>query len=157
MFFRTVKTGLIILVGVIILGAAGLLAASRLFNFILFAPRDLSLTVSASQQVAPAESFPLQITVVNQGDAAQTLQEIEISKPYLQGVAILGSNPPFTGESTSRNWQAYSYELPLPPGQSVTITLSAQAQTEGNYQGELDVCIDARRCRRVALVTRVEP
>lgn len=157
MLSRYLKTGLMGLAAVLVLGITGFWAASRLSNFILFAPRDLQLTVSASQQVAPAESFPLQVMVVNQGSAAQTLQQIEISKPYLEGVTIVGSDPPFHDESASRNWQVYNYQLLLPPGQSVVITLSAQAQAAGNYQGELDVCLDARRCRRVALVTRVTP
>lgn len=157
MLSRYLKAGLMGLVVVIAFGVAGFLVAGRLFNFILFAPRDLGLTVSASQQVALAESFPLQITVVNQGSITQTLQHIEISKPYLNGVVILRSDPPFAVGSASRIWQTYSYDLPLPPGQSVIITLSAQALVAGNYQGELDVCLAAQRCRRVALVTRVEP
>lgn len=162
MLARYLKPGLTALAVVLVLGLAGFFAASRLSNFILFAPRDLDLNVVVSQQVAPAENFPLQITLVNQGSVAHTLQQIEISRPYLKGIAILGSEPAYADESASalagrRNWQRYSYELPLPPGQSVIITLSAQALSEGNFQGELDVCLESRRCRRVALVTRVEP
>ena len=157
MFARYLKPGLTALAVVLVLGLAGFFAASRLSNFILFAPRDLDLSVAVSQHVAPAETFPLQITVANQGSVAHTLQQIEISRPYLKGIAILGSEPAYADESAAHNWQRYSYELPLPPGQSVTITLSAQALSEGNFQGELDVCLAARRCRRVALVTRVEP
>ncbi|MCA9939675.1 MAG: hypothetical protein KC418_13605 [Anaerolineales bacterium] len=157
MITRYIRTALIGFALFLILVIGGLLLASRLFNFILFAPRDLSLVVAAPQQTTVGAQVPLQITIANEGEDALNIDHIEISRAYFRAMTVLSSDPPFLTEASSRNWEIYGYAISLAPGQSMDINLTAQAQTVGNYQGELDVCVSDLRCRRVALVTRIEP
>ena len=72
------------------------------------------------------------------------LLDLDIAGEYLKGILIESSNPPFSQSEhlPFGGWISYSYNLALPPGKEISVTLFAHAAQQGDYSGEFGFCIN---------------
>ena len=105
-------------------------------------PNDIAVQIVAPKVVKEGERFEIQLHVRNDADNEQTLMEIEIENQYLQGIAIVSSDPSFSALEDYFSSVGYTYDLPIPPEQEIKIILQAQGVLQGDYSGEFSVCID---------------
>lgn len=134
-----------------------LLVGLIIFNWLNRKP-ETNVTLAAPGQIAPEVPFTIELQIENLTDKPQMLDSIEISPDYLAGVRIDGSEPPFVemiDRPVSQD-QAYLFQHPLQPGQVLTVKLSAVAIEQGEFVGEVDVCMDGLiRCLSYGVQTVV--
>lgn len=107
-------------------------------------PRHIAVDVSAPLHTAKGEEFTFEVSVQNKAERPQLLYSIDISDEYLDGIAILRSEPPFTDcyHVPIDNTQCYEFKHDIPPGDELIVTFYAVALDPGEYSSYLDVCIN---------------
>ena len=91
------------------------------------------------------EEFVTQITVTNTLNNSQTLLSIDIGDNYLEGIALLKTDPNFTDQMhvPIDNSVSYKFEKEIGPQESITIDLYWKALSEGEFSDDIDFCIDS--------------
>lgn len=91
------------------------------------------------------EEFVTQITVTNTLNNSQTLLSIDIGDNYLEGIALLKTEPNFTEQMhiPIDNSVSYSFGKEIGPQESITIDLYWKALSEGEFSDEIDFCINS--------------
>lgn len=108
-------------------------------------PENIEVAVDSPTSIKQGERFAISVSVRNTGRSEQTLVDLDIADEFLKGVVIEGSDPPFSESEhiPLDNTISYSYDLAIPPGREISITLSAYAAYQGDYSGEFDFCINS--------------
>ncbi len=122
-------------------------------------PENIEVTVDSPTTIKQGERFAIRVSVRNTGASEQTLVDLDIADEFLKGVVIESSDPPFSQSMhiSVDNTISYSYDLAIPPGKEISITLSAYAAYQGDYSGEFDFCINSETsCLSYAVRTIVE-
>ena len=91
------------------------------------------------------EEFVTQITVTNTLNNSQTLLSIDIGDNYLEGIALLKTDPNFTDQMhvPIDNSVSYKFGKEIGPQESITIDLYWKALSEGEFSDDIDFCIDS--------------
>ena len=91
------------------------------------------------------EEFVTQITVTNTLNNSQTLLSIDIGDNYLEGIALLKTEPNFTEQMhiPIDNSVSYSFGEEIGPQETITIDLYWKALSEGEFSDEIDFCINS--------------
>jgi type 1 fimbria pilin len=104
------------------------------------------VSVEAPLNVKNGEEFIITTTVQNTDPSQkQTLVSLDIADAYLEGIAILGTAPdskearhiPFD------NTMSYVFDIPIPSGEVVEVALRAKAVKPGDFNAEVDFCINS--------------
>ena len=132
---------------VVILGISTLCCGGLGLGLMFMAqePEDIEVMVDTPLNVVQGESFVIGVRVTNTADHEQTLYSLDIADAYLDGIAITGSDPPYSTSDhipIDNTW-SYTYMLDIAPMQTVQVQLAAQALSPGDYNGEMDVCINS--------------
>ena len=108
-------------------------------------PEDVRVGVEAPAIVEAGESFTIVATVHNDAPTEQILTDLDVADEYLKGINIGASDPPFSDSMhiPIDNTRSYSFDLPIPPGGSISVTFEAVALHPGDYAGEIDFCINS--------------
>lgn len=108
-------------------------------------PQDVEVMAEAPVSANVDEPFKVVLTVRNTGPETKTLVDVDIADEFLEGVVVQSMDPPFKDAMhvPFDNTQSYSMDLPVPPGQTVTVTVSAYAAHAGDWAGDVDFCIDS--------------
>jgi hypothetical protein len=108
-------------------------------------PEDVEVRAEAPVSASTDEAFKVVLTVRNTGSETKTLVDVDIADEFLEGVVIQSMDPPFKDAMhiPFDNTQSYSMDLPVPPGQTVTVTVNAYAAHAGDWSGDVDFCIDS--------------
>ena len=108
-------------------------------------PENVEIRVEAPFSIDVNQAFEVVLTVKNTGSSNQTLVDVDIADEYLEGVVVSAMDPAFKEAMhiPFDNTQSYSMDLALPPGQEITITISAFAAHTGDYAGDIDFCINS--------------
>ena len=91
------------------------------------------------------EEFVTQITVTNTLNNSQTLVSIDIGDKYLEGIALLKTEPDFTEQMhvPIDNSVSYSFGKEIGSQESITIDLYWKALYEGEFSDDIDFCINS--------------
>ena len=135
----------------LLLGCGGLLAlvavafavwvwwiASREF------PEKMRVEVEAPLSVAAGEPFDIVARLSNEDDEAHTLVDLDVAVSYLAGIAVVGTEPPFSDAMRVpiADVQSYSFDLAVPVGKVVEVRFHAVAAHPGDHNGSFDFCVD---------------
>lgn len=85
------------------------------------------LTVSKNQE------FDITVTVKNNATKTQTLNSIEISDEYLEGIEITTSDSINEGSYYFLTGQYYEYYYDIPPGEEEIITFRTKTIKAGDF------------------------
>lgn len=102
-----------------------------------------SATLTVPVTVNVGESFDIVAHVFHSADTTQLLHSIDIGESYLQGVAIISSEPEFLDEFLLDDG-TYTHTLlaDIPAGDGADVIFHAVALKSGNWKGAFDVCFD---------------
>jgi hypothetical protein len=129
--------GLVGIVITLVLGRAWLYRANIVHN--------IEASVSAPLLVELNEPFVITIRIKNTAETAQSLIDLDVAKDYLRGIAVGDSSPPFK-ESTGLPMDggtSYTFNHSIPAHGEFVVTLQAVGVEEGDYTGDIDVCINS--------------
>lgn len=108
-------------------------------------PKNIEVAIDSPTTIKQGERFDIRVRIRNTGASVQTLVDLDIADEFLKGVVIEDSDPPFSQSEhiPVDNTISYSYDLAVPPGNEISITLSAYAAYQGDYSGDFDFCINS--------------
>ncbi len=123
----------------------------------LLQPQDIEIRVDAPLVVNQGEPFEIKLHAQNKGDTQVTLVAIDISQEYLRGIVIDSSDPPFSASEEILWIVSHFYDLSIPAGQEIEITLQAHGEVQGNYYEWFSFCIDSEMtCLDYEVLTTVQ-
>jgi hypothetical protein len=123
---------------------ATLIAGGAFFKWAMEEPENINIHVDVPIQAAKNDSLVIEVRVENTATESQSLDSIDVSTGYLEGIAIEGSEPSFT-ESFALpiiDQQSYTFEREIPPGETLIVEFSAIAVKAGDFGGEISVCVN---------------
>jgi len=89
------------------------------------------------------EEFVTQITVTNTLNNSQKLLSIDIGGNYLEGIALLKTEPTFNNQEDFGDFVSYSFDKEIGAQESITLDLYWKALSEGEFSDEIDFCINS--------------
>lgn len=108
-------------------------------------PQNVSVGIQAPLQVKQGDAFVITATVSNYASKAQTLVSLDIGDKYLQGIAIVKTEPEHQ-EATHvpiDNTMSYVFKITVKPGEERRVLLHAKALKQGDFNSEIDFCINS--------------
>jgi len=108
-------------------------------------PTDVEVGLRAPATVKLGEEFVITATVKNTAAKTQTLVSLDVGDAYLKGIAILATEPDHR-ESMHvplDNTRSYVFRLPVKPGKELSVLLRAKAVKTGDFDSEIDFCINS--------------
>lgn len=108
-------------------------------------PQNVSVDVQTPLQVKQGDAFVITATVSNYASKAQTLVSLDIGDKCLQGIAIVKTEPDHQ-EATHvpiDNTMSYVFRIAVNPGEAKRVLLHAKALKPGDFNSEIDFCINS--------------
>ncbi len=118
------------------------LVASTVSTLVIPPIENIEIWIDAPMVAKTGEPFEIELHVRNKSDNEQTLVDVDIGREYLEGINIDSSDPAFLEREPELGFVSYSYDLPIPPGQEISITFHAHGEARGDYAGDFDFCIN---------------
>jgi hypothetical protein len=108
-------------------------------------PQNVEIGITAPIQAKMGEEFVIVTTVKNTASEPQTLVSLDIGDAYLNGIAILRTEPDFREAShiPIDNTMSYVFKLTIDEGDDVEVWLYAKAIKSGDHRSEIDFCINS--------------
>jgi hypothetical protein len=140
----------------------------KIFLFFALAPllsgcfgiKNVDISVTAPETVTVGQDFEVLLSITNTANEDQSLNSIDIENVYLKGIEVIGSDPEYY-ESFGiavDNTVSYSYEVNIPPGETLVVVFYCKAVSVGEFEGKMDVCINTGfNFKSVDVSTTVEP
>ncbi len=115
------------------------------FDFGDFEVSDISLDIDYPTTATLDEGYDITIEITNDAAEEQLITSLDIGETYLEGIIFEGSTPEY-----QESWDltdflgifSYDYYIDLGPGETQTIIFHFTPFLTGDYQGDLDVCIN---------------
>jgi len=114
--------------------------------FIVYAAQDakgVGIAVTGPPDVQVGDTFKLTVAVTNERpDKNFALSDIDIAEKYLAGFTIstIDPHPKSNMHVPIDNSRSYTFDTPIPPGQSRIFTFTLRAEKAGLYHGDVDIC-----------------
>lgn len=107
-------------------------------------PPEVQVEVEAPLSVASDAPFDIVARVTNDDDEAHTLVDLDVAQSYLAGIAVVGTDPPFSEalRVPIADVQSYTFHLAVPAGKVVEVRFHAVAAHPGDHEGTFDFCLD---------------
>lgn len=108
-------------------------------------PKNVTVSLEAPLTVEKGDEFVIVATVDNSASGQQTLVSLDIGDAYLDGIAIIRTEPDHQ-EATHvpiDNTMSYVFNIPVGPGKRTEVRLYAKAVKRGDYHSEIDFCINS--------------
>ncbi|NIR42737.1 MAG: hypothetical protein GWN99_02580 [Gemmatimonadetes bacterium] len=108
-------------------------------------PGDVEVAIEAPLEVSQGERFTIVVRVWNGAGKRRTLVDLDIADEYLNGIVIESSEPPFKDAMhvPIDNTLSYSFDIPIAAGEEAVVEFAAFAAHSGDFQGDIDFCIDS--------------
>lgn len=153
------KAWILVLSGCLALLLLCILGGIAFFLWVIDEPEDIWIDVSVPGEKMKGEEFAIEIQVENSADKEQLLHSIDIYDSYLEGIAIQRTEPKFiqSYHTPVIGMQTYELKRQIPPQTSITVLVFAKGVRKGDFQGDLQVCINSETsCLSYPLRTIVE-
>jgi hypothetical protein len=107
-------------------------------------PENVTVGMQAPISVAKGDEFLILATVENTAPTVQTLVSLDIGDAYLDGIAIMKTEPDNKEafHVPLDKTMSYVFDIPVYPGDQVEIVLLAKAVRTGDFNSEIDFCIN---------------
>ena len=94
-----------------------LIAGGAFVRWAMEEPENINIHVDVPIQATKNDSLVIEVRVENTATESQSLDSIDISSEYLEGIVIEGSEPPFTESFLLPiiDQQSYTFEREIPP------------------------------------------
>ena len=108
-------------------------------------PKDIEIGIEAPLQVEKGDEFVVVARVANTATKTQTLVSLDIGDKYLDGIAIVKTEPGYKEAShvPIDNTMSYVFKAPVEAGEEIQVLLYAKAIKSGDYKSEVDFCINS--------------
>ena len=108
-------------------------------------PKDIDVDIQAPPVAKSGQEFLITATVENHAATAQKLISLDIDDQYLDGIAILSTEPNYhdTSHVPILNQRSYEFDLPVKPGEKVHVLLHARAVKTGDRNSEINFYINS--------------
>lgn len=108
-------------------------------------PKNVVLGVQAPLRVNNGDKFVITASVENTAPETQTLVSLDIGDAYLEGIAILRTEPDNKQAShvPIDDTMSYEFDLPVEAGGRIEIKLFAEAVQAGDHNSHIDFCINS--------------
>ena len=106
----------------------------------------LDYTVNSQVNVRLNQDFVLGIKLTNNDTQPKMLYSIGLPGSFLAGVAVRGSQPPFSDFASlpgSPNYVTFTYRISIPANRSLDLTFHLLALKPGDYSGKIKLCVDS--------------
>jgi len=102
-------------------------------------PKDIDVDIQAPPVAKSGEEFIITATVENHAAKAQKLISLDIGDQYLDGIAILSTEPNYhdTVHVPILKTRSYEFDLPVKPGEKIHVLLHARAVKTGDLNSEI--------------------
>jgi len=105
------------------------------------------IDVKAPTNVQQGQVYAITVEIKNISNDEITLYSVDIEENLLRGFIITSVKPTyldtydygFGGET----YQTYSFDARIPPGQSLIVTFEGEAVLNGDFSGDVDVCLNS--------------
>jgi len=136
------------------IGCAVLCVASVIFTIIaggafikwgLREPENVLINVYTPLQVTKDDSVIIEVQVENTAAEHQYLDSVDISSTYLDGIAIVETEPPYVESFNIPlvDMLSYTFEEEISPGRTLVVQFFGVAVKTGDFSGDIDVCINS--------------
>ena len=108
-------------------------------------PKHIEVMIDAPIQVNTNDEFVITATVKNTASNEQKLVSLDIGNKYLKGIAIIKTEPD-NSESfyvPIDNTFSYVFNIPIKAGEEIKVKLYAKALKKGDFNAEVDFCINS--------------
>lgn len=108
-------------------------------------PKNIIIDVKAPLQETIDNEFDIIVNVKNTSSKAQKLVSLDIGDDYLKGIVITKTVPNYIEayHVPIDDTMSYVYDKTIPANGDVKIILKAKALKTGDYDDEIDVCINS--------------
>jgi hypothetical protein len=108
-------------------------------------PKDIDVDVQVPPTAKSGQEFVITATVENHAATTQKLISLDIGDQYLDGIAIVSTEPNYhdTQHVPILNQRSYEFDMPVKPGEKVQILLHARAVKTGDRNSEIDFYINS--------------
>ena len=108
-------------------------------------PENIVIQVASPLEVSNGDQFVVTIQIENTASETQVLHSIDVWDQYLEGIAIVSTEPAFrqSYHVPIDNTQAFEFYRDIGPYETITITLNATAIAPGDFNSFFDVCINS--------------
>jgi hypothetical protein len=104
-------------------------------------PENVRVELNQPMRVRTGEKFDIELRVDNLASEPQRLVDIDVAEDYLEGIAIVGSDPPYHESFRSFGMQTFEYDHDIPANSSLTVKMHAEALKPGDFVGDVDVAV----------------
>ena len=104
-------------------------------------PENVRVEVKQPTRVRTGEKFDIEVRIENLASEAQPLVDIDVAESYLEGIVIVGSDPPYHESFRSFGMQTFEYNRDIPARSTLTVKLHAEALKPGDFAGDVDVAV----------------
>ena len=105
-------------------------------------PSEVEVDVRHPKGVPLNEPFLIHISVTNEADGIQTLNDIDLNAGALDVLEMVDASPPFLRTSRAPFFQVYWFEEEIRAGETLEVSLEMVARETGTHPLRLGVCIN---------------
>jgi hypothetical protein len=108
-------------------------------------PENIEVGLEVPLEVGRGQEFNIIASITNTASDTQKLVSIDIGDSYLKGIAILKTEPDHKEavHIPIANMMSYDFDLPIKPGEKIMIVMHAKALKFGDYNADIDFCINS--------------
>lgn len=145
--------GLLLLLCFVLIGIVLIFVAIRSDE-----PENVQIDLNAPISVPAGEPFAVEIEVTNLLTETQVLDSIDLSLDYLEFISVVEVRPSAVDsfEVPVVRFYSYTFEEEIDTSEHVTVVFEMVGETEGEYSGTIDVCInDGGSCQSLDVETTI--
>ena len=108
-------------------------------------PKNFEAEVKLPLNVKKGDEFVIVAKVNNTAAKQQKLVAIDIADTYLEGIAILRTEPNHKEavHAPIGDYMSYKFDLPVGAGEQKLIKFYAKAVKQGDYSSQIDFCVNS--------------
>ncbi len=108
-------------------------------------PENVVIDVDAPISTKVGDEFEITVKITNTDTKSQSLVSVDVGDEYLEGIAITRTVPNYTNLThiPIDNSMSYEYDRDIASGEEMIITMYAKALKSGDYNGDIDICINS--------------
>lgn len=100
----------------------------------------MSMTLDYQRHAEKREPFTVIVQVKNSGNQVRHVESIGLSRGAL-AVDFWDTEPHYKSQDDDRSGKIFAFDIAVPPGQSVNVSLKGIATVPGSFDGNIEVLI----------------
>lgn len=107
-------------------------------------PKNIEVEVECPVETQRGSSFDIIVTVRNIANKPQKLVSLDVGDRYLDGVAVVKTEPKFSESShiPIDNSVSHVFNETIPANGELKVVVNAKAVKTGDFSDDLDVCVN---------------